>query len=112
MKYRKEKPKNLRLVNVVDCRGDEVTVGDPPRPTGAAPSRIRIDSRADWQAVHRPPLDAPRDSLLPDGFGQGWNDLPPTDYAITLRSPGLGRVLIASFTFAVGFLAGLMVGRW
>lgn len=91
------------LLEREDARRDAIArAGAAPAPT----------VREEFQATRRLPLDAPmatRDGL-PDPMGQMWAD-PDQDYSIPMPPPVMGRMLLTGFSFLIGLLTGLMVGR-
>lgn len=108
-----KKPTNQkpRLVNVRDCRGNDLT---PPRLAQELidGDRAAFQARAttvrdDLQATRRRPLDAPMETREPERAH------PNTEYQLDDVVPplGIGRAVLTLLLMAIGFVAGLVVGR-
>lgn len=114
--HKKPPIKKPSLVNVRDCRGDELTLPriaqeliDSDR--AATRDAIRATSgrtvREDLQAARRRPLDAPMATREPERAH------PNTEYQLDDVVPplGIGRAVLTLLLMAIGFVAGLVVGR-
>lgn len=107
--HKKPTPQKPRLVNVRDCRGDDLT---PPRLAQELIDGDRATLRAttvreDLQATRWRPLDAPMATREADHWPES------TDYDLARVVPplGIGRLVLRALVLVVAFVAGVAVGR-
>lgn len=102
-------PQKPRLINVRDCRGDDLT---PPRLAQELIDSDRAAIRAttvreDLQASRRRPLDAPM-ATCESG---PWPDSTDYDLAGVVAPLGIGRLVLTALLMVVAFVAGLAMGK-
>lgn len=107
--HKKPTPQKPRLVNVRDCRGDDLT---PPRLAqelidGDRAARRATTVREDLQATRRRPLDAP----MATREAEPWPDQTDYDLASAVPPLGIGRLVLHALMMVAAFVAGVAVGR-